>query len=117
MSWTPFAIWNQPSSSWRTWPPSPGPDGAWDAFSGTWPPLGTTRHGAAFAPATWAPRTRGSGHLLLPTPQARDHHGAQLPEQRRAGGHQVNLNDVARGPPGDRLPPADRRLVPAPAIA
>jgi hypothetical protein len=34
---------------------------------------------------------------LLPTPQARDHHGAQLPEQRRAGGHQVNLNDVARG--------------------
>lgn len=34
---------------------------------------------------------------MLPTPQARDHHGAQLPEQRRAGGHQVNLNDVARG--------------------
>jgi DNA (cytosine-5)-methyltransferase 1 len=35
--------------------------------------------------------------LLLPTPQARDHHGAQLPEQRRAAGHEVNLNDVARG--------------------
>ena len=34
---------------------------------------------------------------LLPTPQARDHHGAQLPEQRRAGGHQVNLNDAAVG--------------------
>ena len=34
---------------------------------------------------------------MLPTPQARDHHGARLPEQRRAGGHQVNLNDVARG--------------------
>jgi hypothetical protein len=34
---------------------------------------------------------------LLPTPQARDHHGAQLPEQRRAGGHQVNLNDTAIG--------------------
>jgi DNA (cytosine-5)-methyltransferase 1 len=32
---------------------------------------------------------------LLPTPQARDHHGAQLPEQRRARGHQINLNDVA----------------------
>jgi hypothetical protein len=35
--------------------------------------------------------------LLLPTPQARDHYGAQLPEVHRAGGHQVNLNDVTLG--------------------
>ena len=53
---------------------------------------------------------------MLPTPQARDHHGAQLPEQRRAGGHQVNLNDVARGlaenwrrAGWDRYEPAIRR--------
>jgi hypothetical protein len=49
------------------------------------------------APATPEPRTTGrdSFYWLLPTAQARDHHGAQLPEQRRAAGHQVNLNDVA----------------------
>lgn len=43
------------------------------------------------------PRTVATGCLLLPTPQARDHHGAQLPEVRSAAGRQVNLNDVARG--------------------
>jgi DNA (cytosine-5)-methyltransferase 1 len=58
-----------------------------------------TRHGAAFAPPTSAPRIpgRACSSPLLPTPQARDHHGAQLPEIRRAAGHQVNLNDVAVG--------------------
>lgn len=33
--------------------------------------------------------------LAIAAPQARDHHGAQLPEMRREGGHQVNLNDAA----------------------
>jgi len=40
---------------------------------------------------------------LLPTPQARDHYGAQSPQARRAGGRQVNLNDIAcslAAPPG-----------------
>ena len=96
-SWKPFARYDPGLSLWRTWPPSPAPAGAWAPYSGTWPPLGMTRSGAACAPATPEPRTKGRDCFfwLLPTPQARDHHGAQLPEQRLARGHQINLNDVA----------------------
>lgn len=98
-SWQPFAFYDPVWSSWRTWPPCAAPDAAWEPFSGTWPAQGMTRHGAAFAPLTSAPRVpaRACSSQLLPTPQARDHHGAQLPEIRRAAGHQVNLNDVAAG--------------------
>jgi hypothetical protein len=56
------------------------------------PPQGMTRSGTAYAPATSVPRTAVRGSLLLPTPQARDHHGAHSPDRR---GHQVNLNDIA----------------------
>lgn len=63
-----------------------------------WPRAGIASHGCVRALALPAPQAASRGSPpLLPTPQARDHHGAQLPEQRRAGGHQVNLNDVARG--------------------
>jgi hypothetical protein len=98
-SWQPFAFYDPAWSSWRTWQPCATPDAAWEPFSGTWPPQGMTRHGAAFGPPTSGPRIRGRAcsSPLLPTPQARDHHGAQLPEVRRAAGHQVNLNDAAVG--------------------
>jgi DNA (cytosine-5)-methyltransferase 1 len=56
-----------------------------------------TCDGAVRALALPALQAGGSGSPpLLPTPQARDYNRAQLPEVRRAGGHQVNLSDVAR---------------------
>ncbi len=92
--------------SLRTWPHCA--PGAWPASWQTLPPWGMTRNGRPYALATWAPRTLvpassswppsldpSRSWRLVPTPQARDHHGAQLPELRRAAGHQVNLNDVA----------------------
>ena len=92
--------------SWKTWPPC-APE-AWPASWETLPAWGMTRNGRPYALATWAPRTLvpacsswppapepARSWRPLPTPQARDHHGAQLPELRRAAGHQVNLNDVA----------------------
>lgn len=62
-----------------------------------WPRSGMTCHGAIRALALPAPQAGSRGlPPLLPTPQARDYNRAQLPEVRRAGGHQVNLSDVAR---------------------
>lgn len=91
---TPYAYYCPASSSWRTWPPSAHEDST--AYSGTWPRSGTTQHGHAFAPATLEPVTAASvSSSLLPTPTARDHHGAASPKARKAGGHQLNLPDVA----------------------
>jgi len=62
-----------------------------------WPRSGMTCHGTVRPLALLASQDGGSGSPpLLPTPQARDYNRAQLPEVRRAGGHQVNLSDVAR---------------------
>jgi DNA (cytosine-5)-methyltransferase 1 len=67
------------------------------AVAGCWPRSGMTCHGAVRALALPAPQAGSRGSPpLLPTPQARDYNRAQLPEVRLAGGHQVNLSDVAR---------------------
>jgi DNA (cytosine-5)-methyltransferase 1 len=67
------------------------------ARPGPWPRSGMTCHGAVRVLALPAPQAGSRGSPpLLPTPQARDYNRAQLPEVRRAGGHQVNLSDVAR---------------------
>jgi DNA (cytosine-5)-methyltransferase 1 len=62
-----------------------------------WPRSGISCHGGVRALALPAPSAGSRGSPpLLPTPQARDYNRAQLPEVRRAGGHQVNLSDVVR---------------------
>jgi DNA (cytosine-5)-methyltransferase 1 len=67
------------------------------AIAGCWPRSGMTCHGTVRPLALPAAQDGARGSPpLLPTPQARDYNRAQLPEVRRAGGHQVNLSDVAR---------------------
>jgi DNA (cytosine-5)-methyltransferase 1 len=67
------------------------------AIAGCWPRSGMTCHGTVRPLAVPAAQDGARGSPpLLPTPQARDYNRAQLPEVRRAGGHQVNLSDVAR---------------------
>ena len=72
-------------------------------FSGTWPRSGSMRSGVAYARPTSAAVTGAIGSSfspgeaqLLPTPTAYlgSCGGAQPPEKRRAGGHQVHLHDV-----------------------
>ena len=73
-----------------------------DVYSETWPRSGTMRSGVAYTRPTWGPATAASesssspGKELLPTPTAYlgTCGGAQPPEKRRAGGHQVHLHDV-----------------------
>ena len=73
-----------------------------DVFSGTWPRSGSMRSGVAYARPTSAAVTGAIGSSfspgkeLLPTPTAYlgSWGGAQPPEKRRAGGHQVHLHDV-----------------------
>ena len=74
-----------------------------DVYSGTWPRSGTMRSGVAYAQPTSELATAASGCSsspgtppLLPTPSAYlgSCGGAQPPEKRRAGGHQVHLHDV-----------------------
>lgn len=73
-----------------------------DVFSGTWPRSGSMRSGVAYARPTSAAVTGAIGFSfspgkeLLPTPTAYlgSCGGAQPPEKRRAGGHQVHLHDV-----------------------
>jgi DNA (cytosine-5)-methyltransferase 1 len=94
--------------SWRTWPPCA--PGAWPVSWQTLPPRGYDANRRPDARATWMPRTLRPacsswpparyplGNLAAAAyPQARDHHGAQLPELHHAAGHQVNLNDAAIG--------------------
>lgn len=74
-----------------------------DVYSETWPRSGSMRSGVAYAQPTSGPVTgaiessSSPGEAqLLPTPTAYlgSCGGAQPPEKRRAGGHQVHLHDV-----------------------
>lgn len=78
------------------------------AYVETWPKSGMTRDGQLFELPTSVPHITGRGcsssrppqgveGRYLPTPNARDGGGggAQHPDIRRAGGHQVCLTDVA----------------------
>ncbi len=136
-SWTPFAYYDPASSSWRTWPRSAGATAASTAYSQGWPKRGTTRSGVAYAPPTSAPPTAGNacscvpspstpGTRMMPTPQARDGEprGPVDPVTRRAGGHQVNLNDavhqVVKPLPPPRTSgtrPSPQRPIPAGCVA
>ena len=66
----PFAFYDPRSSSWRTSQGSLLTPGAWERFSGTWPPSGTTRSGRAFRRPRLVPRISGRGSGLWPTPRA-----------------------------------------------
>lgn len=104
-SWRAFACYSRRSSSWRTWPRCVVAGST--VYSPTWPRTGMTRSGRAYERVTSAHRTDASGCSssptarkptscpLLPTPVASDGHGGQPVEQRRAGGHQVDLSDLA----------------------
>ena len=72
-------------------------DGYSGVFSGTWPRAGMTRNGSAYELPMSAHHMGGSASLLLPTPEANtaSNGGSQHPDKRRAGGHSVNLQDVA----------------------
>ena len=73
-----------------------------DVYSATWPRSGSMRSGAVYEQPTSAAVTDATessfspGKELLPTPTAYlgSCGGAQPPEKRRAGGHQVHLHDV-----------------------
>jgi len=73
-----------------------------DVYSETWPRSGSMRSGAVYEQPTSAAVTGATessfspGKELLPTPTAYlgSCGGAQPPEKRRAGGHQVHLHDM-----------------------
>ena len=93
----PLATWNPARDAWER----PGTEGLFcehlAVFSETWPRSGMTRNGSAFALPTLAPATDAAAFSLLPTPEANvaSNGGSQHPDKRRAGGHSVNLQDVA----------------------
>lgn len=100
------ATWNPKADRWEE--STQGIYGHSDAYVETWPKSGMTRGGQLYELPTLVPPTTGRGssssrplqppnERYLPTPNARDGGGggAQHPDIRRAGGHQVCLTDVA----------------------
>lgn len=69
-----FANWDPASCSWRTYQGCLAltEDACLAAFSETWPRAGMTRSGTAYRLRPLAPRTRGTGCGLWPTPVAQD---------------------------------------------
>ena len=100
------AIWNPKADRWEE--STQDIYGRSDAYVETWPKSGMTRGGRLYELPTLVPPTTGRessssqppqppNERYLPTPNARDGGGggAQHPDIRRAGGHQVCLTDVA----------------------
>lgn len=100
------ATWNPKADRWEE--STQDIYGRSDAYVETWPKSGMTRDGQLFELPTSVALTTGRGSSssrppqkiegrYLPTPNARDGGGggAQHPDIRRAGGHQVCLTDVA----------------------
>ena len=100
------ATWNPKADRWEE--STQGIYGHSDAYVETWPKSGMTRGGQLYELPTLVPPITGRGssssrppqppnERYLPTPNARDGGGggAQHPDIRRAGGHQVCLTDVA----------------------
>ena len=100
------AIWNPKADRWEE--STQDIYGRSGAYVETWPKSGMTRGGQLYELPTLVPPITGRGcsssrppqppnERYLPTPNARDGGGggAQHPDIRRAGGHQVCLTDVA----------------------
>lgn len=90
----PLAKWNQNRDCWEE--PQEDIFGHSGVWSETWPPSGMTRNGWVFELPMSAHHTADIGFSSLPTiptPAAYPRGGGQHPEIRRAGGHQVNLED------------------------
>ena len=92
----PFAHYDPASLCWRTSEDCLplAVEGYSGKFSGTWPRAGMTRNGSAYELPMSGHRMGGSVSLLLLTPEANTESN-QHPDKRRAGGHSVNLQDVA----------------------
>ncbi len=77
----PFAFYDPATSSWRTSQGSLLTPGAWERYSGTWPPSGTMWSGRVFRRPRLAPRISGKGSGLWPTPRgyAKGTSGANAP--------------------------------------
>jgi hypothetical protein len=75
---TPFAWWEQSSSSWRTWQLCFSETGqkTWAEFSDAWPPSGMMRNGIAWAREPLASPTIAPAHTFLPTLGASDGAGS-----------------------------------------
>ncbi|WP_230423212.1 hypothetical protein [Prauserella cavernicola] len=100
----------------------------------TWPTSGMTRRGLAYAPATSAPHTTGTGCssprlLATPTASLALGGGSQHPDIRKAGGHQPSLadqvvhllptpraSDGTKGSPGQRASSGDLTVSSAVAL-
>ena len=100
------ATWNPKADRWEE--STQDIYGHSDAYVETWPKSGMTRDGQLFELPILVPPITGRecsssqppqppNERYLPTPNARDDGGggAQHPDIRRAGGHQVCLTDVA----------------------
>ena len=100
------AIWNPKADRWEE--STQDIYGRSGAYVETWPKSGMTRGGRLYELPPLVPPTTGRecsssqppqppNERYLPTPNARDGGGggAQHPDIRRAGGHQVCLTDVA----------------------
>lgn len=94
----PVAVWNSARDVWET----PQTEGFFcehlDVYSETFPTSGMTAGGKLYELPTLAHRMEDQGSSsLLPTPHAGlgTRGGAQHPEKKKAGGHMVDLGDVA----------------------
>lgn len=94
----PWAEWNPDRDLWETG--MADLLGERDVFMGAWPRNGLMTHGGAYTlPAQWtAPPTPGG--MVMPTPLGRDGRGGSLtPEEKKAGGHAVTLQDMVEKDP------------------
>ena len=92
----PIATWNPARDVWETDLGSLLCEHS-VVFSETFPTSGMTVAGTAYELPTSAHHTADPASSLLPTPEANtaSNGGSQHPNKRRAGGHSVNLQDVA----------------------
>lgn len=69
----PFAWYDRDTQSWRTWQRCL--DGEWELFSETWPNVGMTRNGIAWAPINLVRPSTENASGYWQTPTTRDYKG------------------------------------------
>ena len=93
----PLARWNPTRDCWETTRQASLLSEHLDVYSETWPASGSMRNGIAYERLMLEhPTAAPAISSLLPTPSASlgVNGGSQPPENRRAGGHSVQLHDV-----------------------